>query len=121
MNKKEKEIIINTYKDIIYSAEILNFDYTDTKRKFKHLLDQLNLKNERYQVENEIISLKNEYNYIIRETFGLIYNTFKKYNQYVNYDLDMICIIFDDLQFKMTEEEIKCHKARIKVINEYIK
>lgn len=121
MNKKELNIITATYKDMLYTNEVLEIDKSDSIREFKRLLDNLNLKDERYTVENEIICYKNNYNCIVRETFELIYNTFKKYNQYVNYNLDDIENIYNDLKYIMTVEDNKCHEARIRNILSYIK
>jgi hypothetical protein len=116
MNKKESAIILKSYKDIYYAHCILEIDKTDSRREFKFLLDTLGLKKERYIVENEIITEKENINCSSKSMYEMIFETFAKYNKYINYDLNEIDTIYDDLQFEMTEEDKKCHIARISYI-----
>ena len=112
MNKNEKNIILNTYKDKYYSNTI-GIDNKNTTTTLKILLDKLNLKEERYNIENEIISYNNNYGKITTDTFKMVIDDFKKYNVYVNYDIDDIENYYYDLTYKMTDEEVKCNNARI--------
>ena len=40
------------------------------------------------------------------------------YNAYTNYDLDEIDTYYQELTWELSEEENKCHKARVKYISE---
>ena len=114
MNKKEIATIKESYKAIYKNSLI---DKADMSRfNMKMLLDNLGLKKERYEVENEVIADNNNYKSMIVESFQMIAEDFEKYGVYVNYDLTEIENIFEDLQYEMTEEEIRCYNARINLI-----
>lgn len=119
MNKQEKEILLNNYKENYNLHHILNYDKTDILINLKYLLDNLDLKKDRYIIENEIISEKEKYNFLQRESFKMIFEMYLKYNVYVNYDLKEIAGYFEDLQFIITDEEIRCHQARIRNIENH--
>lgn len=54
MNKKEKSILLNTYKEE-YTLLKNGFDYKmDSIRTLKNLLNQLGLNNDRIEIENSI-------------------------------------------------------------------
>lgn len=114
MNKKEIQTIKESYK-ITYKDSLTNT--SDMSRyHMKFLMDSLNLKKERYEVENEVIAENNNYKSMTIEAFQGIFEDFEKYGVYVNYDLDSIDNYFDKLKYKMTEEEIRCYNARINLI-----
>lgn len=117
MNKKEKRIILNTYKQKYY-AHTIGIDNKNTITTLKMLLNELNLKEERYNIENEIISCNNNYGKITTDTFKMVFDDFKKYNVYVNYNIDDIENYYYDLTYKMTDEEIKCNNARINLLKD---
>ena len=79
------------------------------------------IKDNRYKIENREIIRYKEYNYIVKESFNSLYEDFKKYGYYTIMDVEEIEMAFDDLQYKMTDEEVKCNKARIRNIKENIK
>jgi len=116
MNKKEKDIILNTYREIYNIHNVLKIDKTDTLRDFKFMLKNLNLTKDMYMIENEIIAEQNNLSLTVKEMFRMIFETFAKYNVYVNYNIEEINMYYDNLQYEFTEEEIKCHKARINYI-----
>jgi len=118
MTKNEKSIILSAYKDIYYTHNIVKIDKSDSLREFKFLLNSLNLKKESYQVENEIIAETNNLKITVIEMYKMIFETFAKYNTYINYNLEEINIYYEELQWEFTEEENKCHKARVKYIEE---
>jgi len=118
MNKSEKSIILSTYKDIYYTHHVVKIDKSDALREFKFLLASLNLKKESYQVENEVIAEVKNMSLTVIEMYKMIFETFAKYNTYCNYNLEEIDIYYEELQWEFTEEENKCHKARIKYIME---
>lgn len=116
MNKKESQIILNTYKQIYFAHTIVNIDKSDTIREFKFMLDNLGLKKERYIVENNIIAERDELTGTVKECYIMIFETFTRYGKYINYDLKEIQMYYDNLQYEFTEEDVKCHNARIKYI-----
>lgn len=116
MNKKEMNIILTTYKEAYNAQEILGFDKADTLRTLKFMIDSLGLEKQRYEIENDVIAERDHLNITTKEMYQIIFETFEKYNVYVNYDLDEIEMYYDNLQFKMTQEENKCHQARINYI-----
>ena len=118
MTKNEKSIILSTYKDIYYTHDVVKIDKLDSLREFKFLLASLNLKKESYQVENEVIAEFNNMKLTVIEMYKMIFETFAKYNTYTNYNLEEIDIYYEELQWQFTEEENKCHKARVKYIME---
>jgi len=118
MNKNEKSIILDTYKQIYYTHHIVKIDKSDSLREFKFLLQSLNLKKELYQVENEVIAESENMKLTVIEMYKMIFETFAKYNTYTNYDLSEIDIYYEELQWEFTEEENKCHKARVNYILE---
>lgn len=117
MRKEEKQIILNQYENILRTDMVHNFDMADAKKEFKSLLKNLNLQTESYEVENKIISEKNGYKIDVKDSFQMIFEDFNKYNVLVNYNIDDIENIFEDLKYEMNEEEVKCNIARISYIN----
>lgn len=116
MNKKEMNTILKSYKTI-YNLKLMGFDKDDSIREFKILLNNLGMEIERYKAENEIIAAHNNMSCTIIEMYEMIFNDFLKYGRPIHYDLKEIDEYYDYLEFKMTEEENACHKARINYIN----
>lgn len=121
MNKKERKIILDTYKTIYRIHEIVKIDKSDSIREFKYLLDVLGMEKERYMIENEIIAERDNLTYMQKEMYSLIFETFSKYGKYIHYDLEEIDMYYNDLQFKMTDEENRCHKNQVHSILQYAK
>jgi len=117
MNKKEIKTIVETYKRIYNVQEVVGIDKSDTIYELKFLLDSLGLKKERYIAENEVITERDELKSEKAE-YKMIFDDFIKYGVYVNYDLEEIEMYYDDLQFRMNDEEIGCNTARIDYIKE---
>jgi hypothetical protein len=121
MTSKEKNIILKNYKRIYKLSLTKGFDYKDDARlEFTSLLDELGLTKERYTIENEVISEKNNYNNIQREMFEMIFESFLKYEVYIHYDIREIDIVYHTLQFDMSEEEKRLHCTRINNILQYM-
>lgn len=110
MNKKEKQIILNKYENILMYGD------NTTVREFKSLLDMLDLKIDRFKIENKVIAIKNDLSEIIIEMYDMIIKDLNKYNVYCNY-LDIEEFVYE-LEYEFSNEEIKCNKARINYINE---
>jgi len=118
MNKKELTVILNHYKNIYYTHTVVKIDKADSLREFKFLLESLGLKKERYIVENEVIAENFNLKSSVKECYSMIFKSFVKYGVYTNYDLDEIDTYYQELTWEFTEEENKCHKARVKYILE---
>ena len=118
MTKQEKQTILSAYKQIYYTHHVVKINKSDALREFKFLLSSLNLKKELYQIENEVIIEANNLKLTVKEMYNMIFELFVKYNTYCNYDLEEIDIYYEELQWEMTEEENKCHKARVRYIME---
>lgn len=118
MNKKERDIILNTYKDALTSKN-LGFDKDDTIRTFKFMLGGLGLERERYMIENKMITDTKEYDIIVEDTFRMIFDTFARYNILVSYDLDEIEEMYENnLAYKFSSEDEICYQARVKILKE---
>ena len=115
MNKTETNTIINIYKDMYYVHHIVNIDKSETLREFKFMIDKLGLKKQRYIVENKIIMERDEITGKA-DIYEMIFNDFILYNRYVHYDINEISNEYDELQFYMNDEQLKCNKARINYI-----
>ena len=113
MNKKEKGIILDTYKNMYYCNMIVQIDKLDAIRELKIMIDKLELKKERYEIENEIISERDGIKATAKYMYESIFEVFTKYEKYVHYDLNDIEMCYDNLEYKMTEEERKCDTAKI--------
>lgn len=120
MNKKEKEIILKRY-ELILNVNAEGIDKQDSIREISNLLDLLDLTKERYMVENKVITETNKYHLAAIDMFEMLFDTAFKYGIYVNYDIDEIENIIDDLKWTMTEEEYNYSLKRIAVIKDYIK
>ena len=119
MNKKESNIILNTYKEIYRIHEVVKIDKADTIRELKIMIDALGMKKERYIIENEVIAERDNIKYSSLQMYEMIFNNFLKYGKYIHYDLDEIDVYYDDLQFRMTEEENKCYTAQVNYIESH--
>lgn len=117
MNKKEIQIIKESYRNV-YKA---NLEYECNPAScvdMRVLIDTLGLKEHRYEVENEVISDRNNYNAIIKDMFKMIFDDFKKHGIYVHYDLEEIDVYFYELQYEMSEEDISCYNSRMSYLKE---
>jgi len=113
MNKTEKAIILKQYHDMFYAQSVLEIDKSDSIREFSFLLKTLGMTKEKFEVENKILAEEKGITGTTKEMYSLIFESFAKYNCYVNYDLKEIDLYYDSLEWKMTQEKNKCHKARI--------
>ena len=110
MNKKEREIILNKYENILIYGD------NSTIREFKSLLNMLGLENDKFKIENKVIADKNDLSPLIIDMYDMIINDLTKYNVYCNY-LDVEELLYN-IEYELTEEELKCNKARINYISE---
>lgn len=115
MNKKEKSVILDTYKNILEVQRITGIDKADSIREFKFMLDKLGLKLDRYIIENKIIAKEMELTGIQEEAYEMIFNDCIKYGIYENYGNDLLNSLYE-LELEMTDEQIKCNKARVNII-----
>jgi hypothetical protein len=118
MNKQEKNIILELYKEALYSHHILRIEKVEVLREYRYLLSKLEITKDRYAIENDIIAERDNISSSKKDMYTMIFDTFSKYNRYVNFNIDDINMVFDDLQYEMTEEEISCHNARMRYILE---
>ena len=120
MKKSECKIIMVEYKKTVNNVLSLVGGYEE-KRCLGNLMDKLGLTDEKFITENECIIEYYGYNYIVKEQFKLLYESFKKYGYHIILDMDSIEDLFENLQYEMTEEERKCNAARINNIKINIK
>jgi len=116
MNKKEASIILKTYSDIYYSHVINEFDKSESIREFSFLLKSLGMNKEKTMVENVIICERDNIRGTAKEMYRMIFESFSEHEVYVNYDLSEIDMYYENLKYSMSEEDIKCHNARIKYL-----
>ena len=74
MNKKEREIILNKYENILMYGD------NSTIREFKSLLNMLGLENDKFKIENKVIADKNDLSPLIIDMYDMIINDLNKYN-----------------------------------------
>lgn len=119
MNKKEKAILLDSYKRIYYTHELVGIDKSDSIHEFKFILNNLGLELDRYIIENKIIAEKMELKPTQEEAFEMMFNDCIKYGRYENYGKHLVGAV-EELKFNMTEEEKKCNAARIRTIENKI-
>ena len=118
MNKKEKSILLNTYKEE-YTLLKNGFDYKmDSIRTFKHLFNQLGLNNDRIEIENNIYFEINNIKGMKRSGYERLIEIIAKYNNDNIVNIEDIEEILFNIEFELTEEHKKNIKACYKLINE---
>lgn len=118
MTKKEKQIILNQY-EMIYKIDLDGIDKSECIREVGIILDLLGLSKEKYEVENKVLSTRPGYSNVIAvDTFQMIFDSFYKYGSLVNYDIDEIEAVFEELKFEMNEDDVKYNERRINIIKE---
>ncbi|MDY5098764.1 MULTISPECIES: hypothetical protein [Clostridia] len=115
MNKKERNIILDTYKTILEIQSNTGIDKTDAIKEFKPMLDNLGLKADRYSIENKIIAKEMNLTGIKEEAYEMMFNDLVKYGIYENYGENLLNEIYN-LELEMSDEQLKCNKARINII-----
>lgn len=121
MNNKEIKTIENKYYEIC-KLVLMGYDYhKTTQQEIGNMMELLGLKKNKYIIENNAVIDHKSYNGIVREVFNMLFDNFVKYKVYTTFDIDDIEMYFENLQYNMTAEEIKCNKARIRIIKENIK
>jgi len=119
MTKKEKDIILNRYKEIYHVNTNLKIDKYDSLRELGFLLTDLGLKKELYMMQNEVIAENLNLSLSVKECYSMIFDSFVKHGVFTNFNLDEINTYFQELQYEFTEDEYKYHNNRIKYILEY--
>ena len=118
MNKKEKSILLNTYKEE-YTLLKNGFDYKmDSIRTFKHLFNQLGLNNDRIEIENNIYFEINNIKGMVKAGYERLIEIIAKYNNDNIVNIEDIEEILFSIEFELTEEHKKNIKACYKLINE---
>lgn len=105
MTKKEKEIILNKYKETL---DLINqgFEYKiESKRDLTNILDLLNLKKERLNIENNQKMIELEWNLIKRDTFNNLSGYFQKVD--INLSFDLIEVLKDEINYLDISNDIK--------------
>lgn len=119
MNKKEVETIKESYKAMFKDSMALHEQVGVSH--MRELLDNLGLKKERYDIENEIILENNNFNEFTIGMFKMFVNEFVKYGKYSHYDLIEIKDIFDEVKYEMSDDESSFCQTILEVLTEEIK
>ena len=118
MNKKEKLILLNTYKEE-YVLLKNGFDYKiDSIRTLKNLLNQLGLSNNRIEIENNIYFEINNIKGIAKAGYERLIEIIAKYNNDNIINVEDIEEILLAIEFDLTEEHKGNIEACYKLINE---
>lgn len=118
MNKKEKSILLNTYKEE-YTLLKNGFDYKmESISTLKFLLNQLNLNNDRIEVENNIYFEVNNITGMQRSGYKRLIEIIAKYNNNNVINVEDIEETLFNIEFELTEEHKSNIKACYKLINE---
>ena len=118
MNKKEKSILLNTYKEE-YTLLKNGFDYKmDSIRTLKNLLNQLGLNNDRIEIENNIYFEINNIKGMQRSGYERLIEIIAKYNNNNIINIEDIEEMLFNIELELTEENKKNVEACYKLINE---
>lgn len=118
MNKKEKSILLNTYKEE-YTLLKNGFDYKmDSIRTLKHLLNQLGLNNDRIEIENNIYFEINNIKGMAKAGYERLIEIIAKYNNNIIVNAEDIEEILFSIEFELSDEHKKNIEACYKLINE---
>lgn len=118
MNKKEKSILLNTYKEE-YTLLKNGFDYKmDSIRTLKNLLNQLGLNNDRIEIENNIYFEINNIKGMVKAGCERLIEIITKYNNDNIVNIEDIEEILFAIELELTEEHKKNIEACYKLINE---
>ena len=118
MNKKEKSILLNTYKEE-YVLLKNGFDYKiDSIRTLKNLLNQLGLSNDRIEIENNIYFEINNIKGMVKAGYERLIEIIAKYNNDNIINVEDIEEILLAIEFELTEEHKGNIEACYKLINE---
>ena len=107
MNKKEREIILNKYENILMYGD------NSTIREFKSLLNMLGLENDKFKIENKVIADKNDLSPLIIDMYDMIINDLNKYNVYCNY-LDVEELLYN-IEYELTKRGFKINPQKLKL------
>jgi hypothetical protein len=119
MNKLEIKTISELYKQQYTAYRLTGFTHTyDTLKGIRQILSALQVNT--ISLENEIdIQSMHTYESMAYETIQLIFN--KYHVKPFNYNYDDTDIIFDNLQFSMSESDQTYVKRNLSLIKEYHK
>ena len=118
MNKKEKSILLNTYKEE-YTLLKNGFDYKmDSIRTLKHLLNQLGLNNDRIEIENNIYFEINNIKGMVKAGYERLIEIIAKYNNNNIVNIEDIEEILFNIELELSDEHKKNIEACYKLINE---
>lgn len=116
MNKKEKEIILNQYRQILFTDRIVGIDKDDARHEMWALLNALGLENERIEIENNIYFEQHNLSYMQVQGYKTLVEIISKYVGR-NVNIDKIEVMLDAIEFELTEEHKKNIKACYELIN----
>lgn len=115
MNKNEKNILLQSYKNIL-TVQRLGYNKDDSKSEIKNILVKLGLENEVVKIENENFYKINKLTSMQVEGYENLNDILCKYTNKVS-NAEIIEDIFNSVEFELTEEHVKCSKACFNLIN----
>lgn len=117
MNKKEKSIMLNSYKQIL-DAVGRGFDKEDSKREIKSLLLDLGLEKDLIQLENKYFYEENNLTSMQVEGYENLNSILYKYTNRIT-EADNIFNVLENIKYNFTDEHKKCSQACINLIENY--
>lgn len=108
MNKKEKAIILQQYKNDYFNFKN-GFEYKeDSVRSLKNILNQLNLKIERIKIENEV-NIENWSNKA-KIYFKILFENLEFKNFIIDVESIESGVVEDFIEYELNNEDKKCNK-----------
>jgi hypothetical protein len=117
MNKKEKGIILDTYRRVKEINLHTGIDKDDSIRDIGMMLIKLNLSDDKKQIDNEIYYKKNNFSFMQKEGYNRLCEIAKIYIGYLPLAEDVEELIYH-LEYNFTEEHKKNILACMKMIEE---
>ena len=115
MNKREKQIILDAYRRVREINLNTGIDKDDSIKDIGMMLINLNLVNEKVEIDNEIFFKKNNLKFIQKEGYKNLSYIVSKYIGYLPYVEDVEEIAYH-LEYTFTEEHRKIVENCIKMI-----
>ena len=113
MNKKEKQILLNAYDNILQIQELTGINKNDSITELKKVLCDLNLKDDATIIENKHYYTRNNFNNVKIEVYENLINIVKKYTVTA---ADILEDTIYNLECELSPEHKKCCIAGLNYI-----
>ena len=116
MNKKEKGIILDTYRRVKEINFYTGINKEDSTRDIGIMLIKLNLSDEKNQIDNEFYYKENNFSFLQKEGYNRLCEIAKTYLGYMPLAEDVEEMVYQ-LEYSLSEEHKKNIETCIKMIH----